>query len=162
MAPSSAPVIGYVVPTPSSRLMSSPVSVPSHKTPRRSSRSAVIRLLFSPGVLAELKMVNRTPSKRARPPNVASHRYPSRVWTIALTEFCGSPSSVVHTVWTYGWTTADACCCWAETRTHNRMPASTVTVDARDLPIMDCQSCGLVRSIDLERRRDGEYKSERN
>jgi hypothetical protein len=36
-----------------------------------------------------LKMVNRTPSKRARPPKVASHRYPSRACTMALTEFWG-------------------------------------------------------------------------
>src|SRR5712691_1720762 len=39
---------------------------------------------------------NRTPSKRTRPPNVASHRYPSRVCRMSLTEFCGSPFSVVQ------------------------------------------------------------------
>ena len=47
-----------------------------------------------PGVLARLKIVKRTPSKRARPPHVPSQRYPSRVWAMALTEFCGRPSRV--------------------------------------------------------------------
>ena len=39
-------------------------------------------------------MRNLTPSKRMSPSWVPSHRYPSRVWKIASTEFCGRPESL--------------------------------------------------------------------
>jgi len=45
------------------------------------------------------KTSKRAPSKRASPPNVAIHRNPSSSWVMALTEFCGRPSSVVQEVW---------------------------------------------------------------
>jgi hypothetical protein len=51
-----------------------PLSVPIHSAPSPSSRSAVIRLLVMPAVFALVKTVNRTPSNRARPSIVASHR----------------------------------------------------------------------------------------
>ena len=49
-----------------------------------------------PGLLALLKTVNRTPSKRARPSSVAIQRKPSPVWWRPVMMFCGSPSSAVH------------------------------------------------------------------
>ena len=60
-----------------------------------------MRLSPSAGVLARLKIVKRTPSNRASPPHVPSQMYPSRVCTIARTEFCGRPSRVSQTSWPY-------------------------------------------------------------
>ena len=56
-------------------------------------------LFVSAGVLAVLKTVKRTPSNRTMPACVASHRYPSVVWAMALIEFCGSPFSISQAEW---------------------------------------------------------------
>src|SRR5262245_25396009 len=55
-----------------------------------------MRVEDRPGALALLNTVNRTPSNRARPSNVPTQRYPSRVCTMARTEFCGRPESAVQ------------------------------------------------------------------
>src|SRR3989442_7696774 len=49
-----------------------------------------------PAVSTRSTTLNRSPSKRASPPNVPTQMYPSGVCSMALTEFCGNPSTVVH------------------------------------------------------------------
>ena len=54
-------------------------------------------LLFKPGVLFSSNTVNSTPSNRARPPSVPTHKYPSRVCVTASTALDGKPSAVPKT-----------------------------------------------------------------
>src|SRR6185369_9148607 len=54
-------------------------------------------LLFSAGVFCLSKMSNFTPSNRARPSCVPIQMYPSPVWAMACTVFCGRPFSESQT-----------------------------------------------------------------
>src|SRR5688572_20035920 len=74
----------------------------------------MIRLLGSSSELAELKTVNRIPSKRTSPSKLAAQMYPVWSWRSALMELTGRPSFTVH----------DSC-------THDGGPASLVGGVAR-------------------------------
>src|SRR4030095_8257030 len=64
--------------------------------PLLSAKAPDMRLFVISGVLLLLKTLKRTPSKRTRPSFVVNQMYPSGVRAMPVTEFCGSPLSVVH------------------------------------------------------------------
>src|SRR5690349_5460729 len=86
---------------PSLKLFS-PSLVPIQRLFSLSTYSARMTLFFISGVLLRSNIVKLTPSKRANPSSVPSHKYPSAVCTTAVTVFCGKPSSDVHE-WTMYW-----------------------------------------------------------
>jgi hypothetical protein len=70
--------------------------MPNPEHPRVVFKSEVIRAFCNPGVFIELNTAKATPSNRTNPSKVPIHKYPSRVCTIAVTEFKSCPPAEGH------------------------------------------------------------------